>query len=170
MKTKFIKEKNTIENLGERLLTKFLIFTLIFSITGVCLLQAQDSSSSAVTDLWPNIETQLDQQKSDTAFHFIIQSVRKQCEGDFDCQYETYTSLRNEIEEIFNLPAAIYVSHEIVKIARREKDLEGEGHAYMNLRRFYGAMKNEELEAVNTEKAQRIFEETGNDFLVNVLK
>ncbi len=170
MKTSLTSKRNTIDNLRGILKIKFLFLTLLFSISGVCNLQAQDNRISAGDDLWPTIETQLGQQKSDTAFYFIIQFVRDHCDEDVDCLFDSYETIRDYVEVKFNLPAAIYISQEIGKIARREKDLEKEGRSYMNLRRFYGAMQNEELEATNREKAQRIFEEIGNEYLVAILR
>jgi len=159
-----------IDSIGEKLRATLLFFTLL-SIIGACKLQAQvDSRTNFSDELWADIETQLDQQKTDTAFFFIIQSVRNQCENDFDCLYDTYVGVRRHLEVKFNLPAAVFVSHEMVRVAKEGQDVEGEGHAYLNLRRFYNAMKNEELAAINTEKALKIFEETDNQHYVAILR
>lgn len=166
-----LSNKEHIDNFREKVKISFLIFSLLFSLLGTCNLQAQDSATSELgDDLWPVIEAQLDQQKSDTTFYFIVQQIRDQCGNDFDCLYDTYAIIRRQIETNFNLPAAIYLSYEMVKIAKEEGDLESEGHAYLNLRRFYGAMKNRELSAINTEKALTIFEKTDNQYIIAVLK
>jgi len=151
--------------------SKLVLLILLSSISWTCNLQAQVSTATDFGDeLWPVIETQLDQQQSDTAFFFIVQLIRNQCGNDFDCLYTTYSNVRRHIEVKFNLPAAVYLSYEMAEIAKKEKNLDAEGHAYLNLRRFYGAMRNEELQAVNAEKAQRIFEELDDQDMVSVLK
>ncbi len=120
------------------------------------------SSPERAEQLWHTIERQLEQQPSDTAFHFILLLVRGHCDRDLHCLYQTYDYLTQKFMTIRNAPAAVYVSKEMVAIAQRQKDLNAEGEAYMKLYFFHTSLRYLPLAARDMENALALFEQTGN--------
>ncbi len=141
----------------------FLALLLLTSIwSGNLIAQNNNQSSDDIETLWSKIETRLDQQTSDTSFDFILQLVRRQCGTDYNCLYPRYYALMIKLEARFNLPGAIYVGNEIVKIAQKKQALNVEGQAYIDLFRYYDALDQTRSAASSIEKALHLFEQTGN--------
>ncbi len=154
--------------------TRFLcMFFLLLSLGGIAgNLSAQnntypDSTSEA---LWPLIETQLEHKSSDTSLQFILLLVRGHCGQDYDCLYRTYYSVMINLERRFNLPAAIFVGDEIVKIAHKRDARESEAEAHLDLYRYHDALSNGRLAARHIEKALRLYERTGNQSRIALCK
>ena len=146
----------------------YLILVFILSVIVIGDLPAQNpTSSDTAKTVWPSIETQLDQQTSDTAFHFILLLVQEQCNQDYECLYQTYFDIRNRLErERFNLLATIYVCEEMIAIAQQQKDLKREADGYKNLSRYHGALGNLRLSVLNADKALAIYKKTGNQYAI----
>jgi signal transduction histidine kinase/DNA-binding response OmpR family regulator len=143
------------------------LFILLLLAGAQSMLPAQSKRTAGIVDkLWPLIEPQLDHPASGDTRHFILQEVRRSCGTDYDCLYQTYYAIMIKLERRFNLPAAIHIGEEMVKVAQRQGDLEAEAGAYKNLSRFHGAIGNERLTIVNLEKALRLFEQLGNQPVV----
>ncbi|MBK8192515.1 MAG: helix-turn-helix domain-containing protein [Lewinellaceae bacterium] len=101
---------------------------------------------------------------------FILLLVRGQCGQDYDCLYRTYYSVMLNLERRFNLPAAIYVGDEIVKIAHKRKTLSAEAQAHLDLYRFHDALSNGRSAARHIEKALRLYERTGDQSRIALCK
>ena len=134
----------------------FLAFLLLLSIGNQVNAFEEDKT------LWPLIETQLDRPESDTSHNFIFLLVRGHCGDNYNCLYPTYSVLREKLERRFDLPAAIEVCLEMVRISNVQGDLEGEANAFMQLFRFYDALGEDEQALISMEKARKLYEQSGN--------
>lgn len=123
--------------------------------------------SAQSATLLPLVEIRLVQPGGDTARHFIFQLVRAQCGEDFNCLYQNYYDIMIGLERRFNLPAAIFVGEEMVKISN---DPEKEAAAHKNLSRYYNALGLGRQTAVHLEQALRLFEQAGNQQAVVITK
>ncbi|MBP6827842.1 MAG: response regulator [Saprospiraceae bacterium] len=137
------------------------IFFSILCLAGVPgSLAAQDKTRPEA--LWSIIESRLDQHPPDTSLQFMLLLVRGHCDRDDDYLRTTYQTVMQNLERKFNLPAAICVGEELVKIAQKQQDAKTEAEARLNLYRFHDALGNSRKAAINIEKALRLFEQTGN--------
>jgi signal transduction histidine kinase len=126
-------------------------------------LKAQNVAPPEASDaLWSRIETQLAQQTSDTSFQFILPLVRQHCGQDKDCLFQNYFHLVTKLEHRFNLPAAIFVCDEIVKIAQFNGAIEEEAQAYLHNCRFQDALGNTRMAAFDIEQSLRLFKQVGD--------
>lgn len=118
-------------------------------------------NKDSIRNLWPLIEVQL-HDKTDTSFQFISLLVKAQCGQDAACQYQTYNFLADKFVEFRNPEAGIYVSKEMMKMAREMEDPDAEGRASYRLSRFYDYLDYAPLSARALEDAIELFEQTGN--------
>ncbi len=123
--------------------------------------------SAQSATILPLVEIRLGQTGGDTARHFIFQLVRAHCGEDSDCLYQNYFDIMIGLERRFNLPAAIFVGEEMVKISN---DPEKEATAHKNLSRYYSALGLGRQTAVHLEQALRLFEQAGNQQAVVTTK
>ncbi len=125
---------------------------------------AQDTPLTAdvAESLWPSIKKQLEQPGGDTARHFIFQQVRSHCGTDDQCQYEAYLEIMLKLERRFNLPLAIFVGEEMVKVAQRKGNLREEATTYRHLIRYHDSLGNRRLAFKNSEKALSLFKQLGD--------
>ncbi|MCO6489865.1 MAG: response regulator [Phaeodactylibacter sp.] len=141
-----------------RLLLRLLPFLFLTGAAGS--LSAQHNPASAFNDsLRVRIGARLEQQKSDTAFHFLLQEVRGACGQDLDCLFRTYYDVMTELEQRFMLSGCIYVCEEMLKVARRKKDLKMEAEAYIHLSRFHDALGIHRPAELYIDKALALFEQ-----------
>ena len=133
-------------------------------------LNAQRVLPPGVSDtLWSSLEAQLDR-RPDSSFQFILPLVRDHCGRNFECLYQNYQHTMIRLERRFNLPAAIFVGEELVKVARRHKVLEVEAQTRYNLCRYQDALGNARLAAINIESALNLFERAGDQNKVVLCK
>lgn len=142
-----------------RIVIEPLLLSLFCGIAFLPGLPAQPQESD---DLWPLIESQLPEQVSDTSLQFIHSLVRRKCGDDYSCLYQNYSYVQSNLERIFNLPAALYVGMELVRIAKRENALDDEAEAHVDQYRFFDATGDSRLSMTSLEKAGQLFEKTGN--------
>jgi len=147
-----------------RLHPSFILFLFLLLVGIPRSLCAQAAPLPGVSDaLWSRIEAQLNRQPADTSFQFILSWVSGHCGRDAGCLLQNYRNVMIRLERShFNLPAAIFVCEEIVKVAHAHKALEEEAEAYQHLCRFHDALGNARLSAFNIERALRLFERTGD--------
>lgn len=147
--------------------SKWSLFLLLF----LCLSKERPLLASESADqLWPLIETQLDQSELDTAHHFMLLIVRGHCGDNYSCLYPSYAVLREKLERRFDLSSAIIICNEMVRIAKAHGDLDGEAQAYMQLFRFYDALGEEEKAVVSMEKARLLYEKTSNQQAISQIR
>jgi signal transduction histidine kinase/DNA-binding response OmpR family regulator len=137
---------------------------LIFGLTP-WLLPAQPEKSG-MEQLYASIAARMEQPGGDSARFFILQQVRNHCGTDDACLYKTYNAIMIKLERRFNLPLAIFVAEEMVRVARLQNDRAAEARAYQNLGRYHGALGNNRLAFTNTEKAMRLFEQLDDQMAV----
>ena len=147
-----------------RLHPSFILFLFLFLGVIPRSLCAQAAPLPGVSNaLWSRIEAQLNRQPADTSFQFILSWVRGHCGRDAGCLLQNYRNVMIRLERSrFNLPAAIFVCEEIVKVAHAHEALQEEAEAYQHLCRFHDALGNARLSAFNIERALRLFERTGD--------
>lgn len=148
---------------------------VVLSILFVSIFHHQSSAQKnlfphAATDLLPLIETQLEKETSDTSFHFITLLTKGRCATDFQCLIDSYGFIRREMEKRFNLPAAIFVSEEMLSISIAANEKEHIAAAYQNLSRFHDALGNRHLAMSNMLQAENLFKELGNAQMVSYIK
>ncbi len=148
-----------------------LFLFLLFSaeMTGALFAQ-QPPYTKAAEELWPTIEIQLNQQNSDTAFHFMLLLVRGQCGDDLECQFETYEFLAHKFTGSRNPDAGLFVSKEMLALARRQKDPDAEAEAYLHLFKFQTYKGYVPLAVRSLENALSLFEQTGNQARIVKIK
>ncbi len=113
--------------------------------------------------LWPLIQTQLDEAPTDTSFHAILLLVRGHCEKETDCLLETYDLVRKKLELQFNLPVAVFVCEELVRVAQETHKTEWEAKGYKNLYRYYDALGNHRKATVCQDNAIDLYQKSGNE-------
>jgi DNA phosphorothioation-dependent restriction protein DptG len=89
----------------------------------------QESSSQLDEKIVKSIEVRLSQAGSNTSYSFILPMVRSHCGQDVHCLLRNYNNIMHKLEELFNLPAAIYVCDEIIKISHEHGEVEQEAQA-----------------------------------------
>jgi len=108
-----------------------LIFFLLAGILfggGINRLGAQDEAfqQSAAENVWPPIETYLDNPDADLLNYSVLEEVRKHCGKNYDCLYNTYDYLVDKFENRNEYWLAIPVVEEMLKLAQGQKDLKVE--------------------------------------------
>ena len=124
---------------------------------------AQDTPSKAMSEeLWPKIESMLEDKNDISSFQNILQLVRDNCGSDYSCLSQNYKDVQSNLERIFNIPAALYIGEELINIAQKENAIEDEAEAHLDQYRFFDASGDARLSITSLEKAGRLFEKTGN--------
>ena len=142
---------------------KFLSVVVSFCLLNCGFLFSQNSDEERrIAGVWSTIQKELDKPKGDTCRQVIYETVFATCQGQRSCTIETFYQVMIKLERRFNLPAAIFVAEEIVKLSKLTNDLSTEAHAYQNLARYHGALGNLKSTVQNLEKALAIYEMTGN--------
>ncbi|MEZ4953199.1 MAG: ATP-binding protein [Saprospiraceae bacterium] len=143
------------------------LLSLLLLLTGLNnrLLAFEDAK-----ELWPLIQTQLDESGADTARQFIFLLVRGHCGDNYHCLYPAYSVVKEKVERRFDLSTAIEICREMLKIAHQQGDLNGEAHAHSELARYYSALGDEKEAVINTEKAWSLYEQAGNHRAINKIK
>lgn len=142
----------------------FLIITsILLSIIAPLSLVSQSTTFKMDLDekVWVQIEEQLNSLPSDSALNHIYQVVNEYCDKDIDCVLKTYYHSMIKFEQSFNLPAAIILSEELIRMAHAHKNLQLEAATYWDQSRYYGAMGNQQLSVICNEKALNIYKELG---------
>lgn len=121
-------------------------------------------------ELWPLIQTQLEESGTDTARQFIFLLVRGHCGDNYHCLYPAYSVVKEKVERRFDLSTAIEICREMLKIAHQQGDLNGEAHAHSELARYYSALGDEKEAVINTEKAWSLYEQAGNHQAINLIR
>ena len=120
---------------------------------------AQTDNTLIDTELWPAIESRLNQPGQNGDFEFILPMAASFSRKHNIDLNETYDRIRFKLERLFNLPAAIYLTEEMVKLARKQKNKQNEADAYKNLYRFYDAIGLPQLALKNINNAEEIFQQ-----------
>ncbi len=147
---------------------ELLVKRKFLSVVGLCLLNcgflfSQNSNElSSLDRVWSSIERELNKPKGDTCRQVITETVITSCQGQRSCAIKTFYEVMIKLERRFNLPAAIFVAEEIVKLAKLTNDLSTEAHAYQNLARYHGALGSLKACVQNLERALAIYEKTGD--------
>ncbi len=147
------------------------IFVCLFFCSAQPSLHSQNTELPASPeDIWLAIEEQIDKQGRDTSRYFLLQPVREKCGDDYACLYQNYHFIQYKLERLFNIPAAIYVAEEIVKIARRANAQEDEAQAHIDLFRFFHAIGDSRMYITSLDRARRILEKTGDQSKLTYVK
>ncbi|TNE49564.1 MAG: response regulator [Bacteroidetes bacterium] len=142
---------------------KIAIISFLFIAIGSNLFAQKGNLQAWVIDsIYEKITKRLEQPGGDTARYFILQQVRSHCGTDDHCQYDTYYKIMKKLEQRYNLPMAIFVGEELVKVAQRQGNLREEANAYPNLYRYHDALGNHRLAFKNSEKALSLFKQLGD--------
>ncbi|HNM28070.1 MAG TPA: hypothetical protein PKL15_21655, partial [Saprospiraceae bacterium] len=124
--------------------------------------QARPGPASVAGAVWPLVESRLNQPGADTARHFILGLVRDHCGTLYACQYQTCLDLMLRLENHrFNLPAAIFLGEELVKLARQHASKKDEATARMHLSRYFDALGIEKMAAQHLDQALALYEQAG---------
>ena len=151
-----------IENKGEKTLARFILsFLLTSGCVGLLNAQTKDSVDLSA-DLWPAIETRLDQQPADTAFHFILELIREHCRDDDNCRFHTGKSIMFQLERRFNLMGAVYIAKDVLNITKEQEDFERQGGVYLNLSRYHGELGIHQRAAEYLDLALEAFQKEGS--------
>ncbi len=132
--------------------------------------KSQNASNHNTEKIWSQIESRLNSRPSDTSFNFIKQMVQQECGMDTACLVNTYNILTFKLERVFNLPAAIAVCDELLKISTQQNDLDGQAKTCRNLGRFHSALGNENTAAFFTENAFDLYEKAGNQHAITTMR
>ncbi len=115
------------------------------------------------SDLWPLIATQLEGRKGgDASSGFIFLLVKGKCGKDAGCLLGDYAWITNKLERRFQLPDAIAVCEEMVKVARKADNPAIEADAHLNLYRFHDALGHSQQAVEQMELAEDLFTELGD--------
>ena len=141
--------------------TKIFVICIVFFLQNIMLAQDQKAPQKQQDEsLFDEktrylIEVRLEQPGADTARYFILQQVRRHCGNDDQCQYEAYYEIMIKLEMRFNIPMAIFVGEEMVKVAQRQGNLRKEANTYRDLSRYH----DNPLAFKYSEKALRLFKQ-----------
>lgn len=138
----------------------FWVFLLVV-LTGN--LEAQNKAEqNKGAELLPFVESRIEQQGIDTAFYFIIEMVRENCDDDVDCLFNTYDHLKHQLSAIFGLVPAVYLGEEQIRIAYQAKDWEKEAKARYMQYTYYGALGNLRLATINHNRVEELYKKMGD--------
>lgn len=145
----------------------FLIVTLLLNYNSFA---ANDSIVDESDLIWPLVKQQLEKSPSDTSFQMILMLVRGKCGDDLECQYNTYTSLKYKLEQVFNLHAAIFIGDELIAISKELNDIEKEAYADLDQLRFYDAVGDYYMAVKYMDRALQLFLELDDQPKVTYIK
>jgi len=128
-------------------------------------LQAQ-APTAFFKDVLPALEARWEQPGGDTAIHFVLERAHRFCGEDDNCLSQVYKVIMSKLERRSNLPSAIFVGEELIKVAQRQGDLHAEADAFIDLHRFHNALRNDRVAIVNLEKALPLLEQVGDSSTV----
>lgn len=134
--------------------------------------QTDTAAVNRFSEVWPaNIKPRLEKQPAtDTSFFFMIKDMREICREDYECLKVVYKKLSDSTEILFNLPAAVYVTQELIAVSNQAADIPTEAEAYLDLHRFYMAMNMQDAATQSGEKSLELFALTDEVFMPIVLK
>ncbi|MEO1263489.1 MAG: ATP-binding protein [Bacteroidota bacterium] len=130
----------------------------------------ENDSVDSSAELWPIVENQLNEEDMDSSLQIALLVIKGYCQGNYKCLLVTYQKLMDNLESRFNIPAAIKVTNEIVKISEKEGDISTKADAYINLRRFHNALGHRKEALICTDNAQQAYEQIGDQRAITRIK
>ncbi len=150
------------------MLKELKVFIILFSFLGSFLLpnnisaQTPPDIKDKFRKIWPLIESQLDEKKNDS-LKFVKILIEGYCEKDYTCSYALLEEVKQEIEkERFDLPKAILIGKMMLNLARKNNKRSDMGHCYLDISRYYDALKNTRIATQYLDSTLIITEELGD--------
>jgi signal transduction histidine kinase/DNA-binding response OmpR family regulator len=137
------------------------LLVLIFYKSSVDTFAARPKEEFSDSNIWLSLIPELETHKKTDSYFFITQTVEKYRRDNLPQRYKTYNFLMKKLEERFDLPAAIFVCHEMAKVSLKMNDPVAEANAYRNLNRFYDALGYYELAIFYIDKTLTIYNRLG---------
>ena len=120
--------------------------------------------------LWPQIAFQLERDPTPDSYNFISALVNTYHINNADSLYKVYEDIFTKLGEKINSGASIYVSEQMVKIARDQNNILNEARALTKLAFQYDAIGQPEVMNINIDKAIQLYGKLGKREQVILLK
>lgn len=140
---------------------------LVLMIPFVCFSsQVQSQSDLPATDaaqeIWSRVEIRLPHVQTDDLSNFILQEVQEHCGQEYECLFNTYRSILENLEYRNKFLVAIPVSEEMVKLARAKKDADAEAYALKALIELYNFIEDIQMNIILRQELLELYERSGN--------